>query len=416
MAFNFKPVIIFFCKCGGICLNFTYVFMCFLFQRKNDITIVYNVNNMPECIQYLFGVGLSIHCCLYVFADDIGENHMIQDIANNNESNRLSHLWCLKPGVLEHNAVNYFKEIGVDFAKLDKDTVHTQSIKKKKNKLIKKIKKTNKQITKKKKKLSWNWEINEKEIKQKYGFTNFTLIEKINEKFSGLVFALKCGWLGLMLMGLKTIEYRSLSKNAYWKNKYIGLGLSGTSKNINESNYGTQVPKFSPQILEILQCAGVKTGTCNVIALVEGTITFLLLFFFIFWVVFLSGFFCCVCFLEIIHMTPDIYPEKVKQRDSWYLILNKVKVTFILSEIIVFSKPIPQIKLGPNVIKVPESFKFSLDDCVYFKKDLSPKPDVLISINNQIKINKKYLNIDNDDDIVELTSNEKQSEKVNLVF
>ena len=115
-------------------------------------------------------------------------------------------------------------------------------------------------------------------------------------------------------------------------------------------------------------------------------------------------------------MTPEIFPDKVKQRDSWYFIVKNVKVTFLLSEIIIFSQPIPKLKLTPTFATVSSDFKFTLDDCVFFKKDLTPKPNVLFKINNQLKINKEYLNIDNDEDIVEFTLEKSKPKKVRFHF
>ena len=133
--------------------------------------------------------------------------------------------------------------------------------------------------------MSWNWTINIKEIKSKYGFTEFTLVDKINEKFSKLVLAVQAGYLGLTLLGLKTVEYRSFARNSFWKNKYIGLGLSGTNRNIKEPKYATSVVKFSDPIIDILQCAGVKSGECNMIAVVDGKLFSFISMFFLFYYV-----------------------------------------------------------------------------------------------------------------------------------
>ena len=108
---------------------------------------------MNECLEFLFAVGLATSCCLYVFADNIGDDHMINQIVNNNESNQLSRLWCLKPFVLEQNAVKYFKDIGVNFATLDKgDESAVNKNKNQTKKLIKKKKKIakSKKVIKKK--------------------------------------------------------------------------------------------------------------------------------------------------------------------------------------------------------------------------------------------------------------------------
>lgn len=238
--------------------------------RKNNVTVI--CDGEKEWAQNLLSIALATTAQVYVIGLQIAESHLIFKLQGPQNSVENYYLWALNPVILENNALNHFKTISVDMIKVKELEKKKQKKPNNKVKLLRMKKTVKSKVSKKikEKKLDWNFEINEQVMIDQYGFEKFTLMDKLNTKFSNIILAVKSGYLGLMLGGFKTVEYRKNFKQLHWKHRYIGLGLSGTDLTIRDNKYEKQVVKFSDKLLMLLQNAGVKKHHCTTLAFVEG--------------------------------------------------------------------------------------------------------------------------------------------------